>query len=424
MIKHKLMMAVFVIGQIFAPSALAADDELPPLIEAVANGEGNEVKRLLRAGADVNMTDADGWTPLDWAVQNDYLAIIDILADNGADVNRRDDEGWTPLRFAADLGRPAAVRALIKNGANVNLGNDEGTTPLHTAAQSDAWIVAQILIDNRADVNRKDDYDYTPLHDAALYGSPDVAEVLINADADIAAENNEGRTPLFVAQDEGYNAVADLLIAANEGLSDLVAQKPRRKSAAEQVFERAADSIVQIFTGAFEEFVGSGVIIAPELVATNCHVIGNATNIIVRTADEDRRINPYSGLSAAYNDGNSDQDLCLLEVEGLELPENRVKIRTYDSLSVGEDVYAIGNPAGRDLSLSAGIISQLRDDWGRHIQTDAAISGGSSGGGLFDRDGNLVGITTESDVDVVNDNQLLNFAIPADWILGYFTDAK
>lgn len=425
MTKMKLMVAIIAILQIFTPFAFAADDESPPLIQAAANGDGDEVRRLLRSGADANMTDEDGWTALDVAVQYDYPAIIDILANNGADVNRQDDDGWTALHFAAQLGRPASTRALIKNGARVNAVNTDKATPLHITARNKSWAVAEILIENRADVNRKDEYGDTPLHDAAWYDSPDVAEVLIEADADIDAENNEGRTPLYLAQGEGNSAVADLLIAADDGLSDLVAQKPKRKSTAQQVFERAVDSIVQIFVGADEVFVGSGVIIAPEFVATNCHVIGDATRIIVRTANEDQRINQYSGLSAVFNDGNSNQDLCLLEVEGLEAPENPIKIRTYDSLSIGEDVYAVGNPIGLDLVMSAGIIAQLRDDGQREIQTDAAISGGSSGGGLFDRNGNLVGLTTAGYVPEEGEVlQNLNFAIPADWILAYFTETE
>ena len=67
--------------------------------------------------------------------------------------------------------------------------------------------------------------------------------------------------------------------------------------------------------------------------------------------------------------------------------------------------------------MSAGIVSQLRGDGGEApiIQTDAAISPGSSGGGLFDGEGNLVGITTIKFVD--DDIEGISFAIPADWIL-------
>jgi hypothetical protein len=83
------------------------------------------------------------------------------------------------------------------------------------------------------------------------------------------------------------------------------------------------------------------------------------------------------------------------------------------SLQIGEPVYAIGAPRGLELTLSNGIVSSLRPNDGSHlIQTTAAISPGSSGGGLFDARGNLVGITTL----YLTDSQSLNFAVPADWI--------
>jgi S1-C subfamily serine protease len=80
---------------------------------------------------------------------------------------------------------------------------------------------------------------------------------------------------------------------------------------------------------------------------------------------------------------------------------------------VGDPVYAVGAPQGLELSLSEGIISQLRGG-GPHpiIQTTVAISPGSSGGGLFNAKGELVGITTF----YLKDGQSLNFALPVEWI--------
>jgi tetratricopeptide (TPR) repeat protein len=76
-------------------------------------------------------------------------------------------------------------------------------------------------------------------------------------------------------------------------------------------------------------------------------------------------------------------------------------------------VYAIGAPEGLELTFSEGIISSLRDfDGSQYIQTSAAISQGSSGGGLFDTEGRLVGITAF----FIAEGQNLNFALPAGWI--------
>jgi len=82
-------------------------------------------------------------------------------------------------------------------------------------------------------------------------------------------------------------------------------------------------------------------------------------------------------------------------------------------LATGERVYAIGAPQGFELTFSEGVISALRDTEGvRMIQTSAPISPGSSGGGLFDATGNLVGVTSFQ----ATEGQNLNFALPSEWV--------
>jgi S1-C subfamily serine protease len=82
---------------------------------------------------------------------------------------------------------------------------------------------------------------------------------------------------------------------------------------------------------------------------------------------------------------------------------------------VGEAAYTLGSPVGLELTLSNGIVSGRREEGGhRYVQTTAPISPGSSGGGLFDARGNLIGITTLALVGREHLNQSLNFAIAAD----------
>ena len=147
-------------------------------------------------------------------------------------------------------------------------------------------------------------------------------------------------------------------------------------------------------------------------MATNCHVIDGGSVEVYKAAN--RNINDTKGYPATVSRRDDDKDFCLLDVKGLwGVPAN---VRKYDTLRVGENVYGIDAPKGLDLSLSGGVISQLRKGTrGRVIQTDAAISSGSSGGGLFDREGNLIGIITAKFVD--DDVEGIGFAIPADLAL-------
>jgi Flp pilus assembly protein TadD len=148
---------------------------------------------------------------------------------------------------------------------------------------------------------------------------------------------------------------------------------------------------------------GSGVAVAPSQMVTNNHVIKSGVSVRVRQGQKAWR--------ATIAQIDPDHDLSLLRIEGLKaIP---VRLRPSSTLAVGERVYAIGAPAGLELTLSEGLISGLREyGSSRLVQTSAAISPGSSGGGLFDEQGRLVGITTS----FLLVGQNLNFAIPSEWI--------
>jgi len=86
-------------------------------------------------------------------------------------------------------------------------------------------------------------------------------------------------------------------------------------------------------------------------------------------------------------------------------------VKRFSDIKVGEHVVTIGYPRGLEHTLGDGLVSGLRPTKQRHlIQTNAPISPGSSGGGLFDDAGNLIGITAF----MLQDSQALNFAIPAE----------
>ena len=149
---------------------------------------------------------------------------------------------------------------------------------------------------------------------------------------------------------------------------------------------------------------GSGVAVAPDQIVTNQHVVAGAIKLRVRQGE--------NSWPAEVTHSNAEHDLVRLRVEGLTVQV--VQVRLSSTLEVGEVVYAIGAPKGLELTFSDGLISALRDfSEGLVIQTTAAISSGSSGGGLFDDRGRLVGITTS----MLLEGQNLNFAVPGDWVL-------
>ncbi len=177
-------------------------------------------------------------------------------------------------------------------------------------------------------------------------------------------------------------------------------------SPAEDIFTKVSPSVVRVNVmddaGRMVAF-GSGVVIDRDAVITNCHVVRRGVNVNVKLGNAVR--------SADVQVSDEELDLCRLNVSGLDAPA--VSTGSVKQLRTGQRVYAIGAPQGLDLTISEGIVSSLREvPGGTVIQTTAPISAGSSGGGLFDLSGRLVGIMTFQH----RYGQNLNFALPADWI--------
>ena len=147
---------------------------------------------------------------------------------------------------------------------------------------------------------------------------------------------------------------------------------------------------------------GSAVVIGPGRLVTNCHVLARMTRFQV-TKD-----NVSYGAKLEFPD--PENDLCQIRVDNFHAPA--VELADMGALRVGTRVYAIGTPRGLETTLSDGLLSGLRrDDGGQlmFVQTTAPISAGSSGGGLFDAEGRLIGITTF----IRRESQNINLAVPA-----------
>ena len=138
--------------------------------------------------------------------------------------------------------------------------------------------------------------------------------------------------------------------------------------------------------------LGSGVIVSADgYILTNNHVVESADEIEVVLNDSRRAPAKVIGT-------DPESDLAVLKIELDRLPV--MVLGNSDSLQVGDQVLAIGNPFGVGQTVTSGIVSALgRNQLGintfeNFIQTDAAINPGNSGGALVDINGNLLGINT------------------------------
>lgn len=169
-------------------------------------------------------------------------------------------------------------------------------------------------------------------------------------------------------------------------------------------------SIVVIDTG---ESQGSGVILESSgVIATNFHVVEDASSIVIRLNNGDI----YDDVSII--DFDIEKDIILLKIKAFDLPT--VALGNSNDVEIGDDVVVMGAPLGFDQTVSRGIVSAIRDSGDGYslFQTDAAISPGSSGGGMFDMAGALIGIS----VAYIREAQNLNFIIPINYYRGMLSN--
>lgn len=179
-----------------------------------------------------------------------------------------------------------------------------------------------------------------------------------------------------------------------------------------KVFEKVSGSVVIIkaYSKKHGDSQGSGVLIEDgKTIVTNLHVVQNAT--MVKIEFPDGRIYRSKGYLAV----NADKDLITIRLPKKITRLKAIKIANLNGLRVGQKVVAIGSPQGLSNTVSEGIISAIRElnPSTKVIQTTAPLSPGSSGGGLFNEQGRLVGITSFHHID----GQNLNFAYPAEEII-------
>lgn len=169
------------------------------LVAAAAHGDTAKVIALLGKGADVNVHDNGGYTPLIWAALNGHDAVVGELLRRGADVHARDKEGYTALMWAAQNHRADAVRALLAHGASPNETDKEGYTALTWTAQDGQPGIALDLILGGSDVNLRDHAGYTALMWAAQQGHNSVVKLLLANGANPNIRDYKGFSALDLA---------------------------------------------------------------------------------------------------------------------------------------------------------------------------------------------------------------------------------
>lgn len=224
----------------------AIDEKNPQNVSSILSGDTN---------ININVLDANGYTPIHRAIYNNDLATVnELLKNTNLNINSKLDirvaiDGWylggaSPLILASYLGYTNIVETLLNNNANIKAKDDvdgsmaihmaaangnndiikillskdetiinekdnKGNTPLHWASMKDKPETIKLLVENGADIESKDIDGWTPLHYASAFSSLETVENLINLGADTKSKANDGSVPLSYAQkDEVKNYLA------------------------------------------------------------------------------------------------------------------------------------------------------------------------------------------------------------------------
>ena len=211
------------------------------------------IRFLLTHGVDVNFRDADGETPLCWALLTKQLwssrlsEVIQLLLDNGACVNSQDLRGATPLILTThviqthqsnqikagdqtvlaiwslavhDLATEQIARMLCALGADSSVPDAYGWTALHHVADKGRADIAELLIESKVQVNATTAWETTALYMAAQRGYIDAVKVLIASGADPNITSQWDSSPLASAAENGHTDITQLLLPITTDLEN------------------------------------------------------------------------------------------------------------------------------------------------------------------------------------------------------------
>ncbi|RFU27471.1 hypothetical protein B7463_g8880, partial [Scytalidium lignicola] len=280
-----------------------------PLHRAAYQGHTAIVELLLSKGADINEADQQGRTALRWVANYGYEKLLGLLSLKGAQMDIKDEMGQTAMHRAAHNGNIAIARMLIEKGLNVNAVDSEGETPLFSAVRSGKPAMVRFLLANGALVSQTDNENSTALHVAASMKHYTIIRPLLEGGANIEARDGGGDTSLHIASDTGRYEAPYLLLTAG---ADIEARNASGQTALHiAAFQRSTIVLTLLLVK------GANIHAVDNLGRTALHIaaLERYTNSIAILLDKGANIEAQDlqGRKPLYNDSSTYQDLAVEE---------------------------------------------------------------------------------------------------------------
>jgi ankyrin repeat protein len=191
------------------------------LVDAAKTQDTEAVRRLIKQGVPVNVSQPDGFTALHWAAERNKADMADLLIRAGEHVSAADAYGVTPLSLACTNGSVPMVEMLLKAGANPNAAHAYNETVLMTCARSGALDAVNALLARGADVNAVETSEgQTAVMWAAAEGHTEVVRALVERGADVRAHSTKGYTALLLTAREGNLETTKALLASGADVNE------------------------------------------------------------------------------------------------------------------------------------------------------------------------------------------------------------
>lgn len=182
---------------------------------AAENNQVDLLESLLTGGADIDVEDRRGLTPLFYAACSGSKEAVVYLVEKGARIEQPNtrSQQWSIVGHAAKNNQHEIVKLLIEKGALIDGSNESGYTMLHYAACGGAYECAVIAIDQGIDVNCKNLINQTPLHLAAALNHPAVVRLLLEHGADPHIRSDIEARPFAIsgAKERNHREVIKIL---------------------------------------------------------------------------------------------------------------------------------------------------------------------------------------------------------------------
>ncbi len=192
------------------------------LVDSVEHQNWEEASRRVAGGEDIQQTQADGMTPLHWAVFHQRTELVQQLVRMKANVNAKTVYDVTPLSIACTQGNTGLTELLLTHGADVSAKQPGGEDPLMIAARTGVAGVVAALLNGGAKVDTQDGSGQTALMWAAAEGNTEAVGLLLGAGASYATKLDSGYTALMFAAREGRIETVKRLLFAGADVNQVM----------------------------------------------------------------------------------------------------------------------------------------------------------------------------------------------------------